>query len=77
MTHDQLLQKVNINSLISPNALRAVIELHKPEMYKGKETGRCEAHDQCWGCGEWGQGEGCDCNAYPCSTIQAIIKEMN
>ena len=54
-------------------ALLAVVELHKPDEYDGKT---CVAHEQCWGCEEWGSSEGCDCNVYPCETIQAIEKAL-
>jgi hypothetical protein len=30
MTYEQLLEKVTVNALVSPNALRLVVELHKP-----------------------------------------------
>lgn len=50
-------------------ALKAIIELHKPDEYSGNT---CQAHEMCWGCGEWGESDGCDCNEYPCQTIKAI-----
>ena len=54
-------------------AIRKIVELHKPNKFNGKT---CEAHDPCWGCEEWGNFEGCTCNAYPCNTIKAIQEEM-
>jgi hypothetical protein len=30
MTHDELLKAVNVNSLISPQALQKIVELHSP-----------------------------------------------
>ena len=30
MTHDELLKAVNVNSLISPKALKQIVELHSP-----------------------------------------------
>ena len=88
MTHDELLAYINKEidqaawtkeyyPFRPLQALRAVVELHKPD-----STGKfCEAHLECWGCGEWGShtadGIPCDCNAYPCSTIQAIETELS
>ena len=60
--------KVNSFVLIL-NALRAVVELHKPFMYDG----RFGQFERCSGCAseeEW-LGE-----IYPCPTIQAIEKEL-
>ena len=65
MTHDELLTKIDnfepddeLDSVNSMNALRAVVELHKPEEYGG--PARCRV----------------DGSHYPCSTIQAIEKEL-
>lgn len=82
MTHDELLEQIDnfiqyTNNLNGGQALRAVIQLHKPEIYKGKETGRCVAHEECWGCGEWEELKNCPCNSYPCTTIQAIETALN
>ena len=75
MTHDELLAKVNTTALVTArlfgwvgnrkesNALRAVIELHKPDRYSP------EYCDVCW----WEEHERED---YPCQTIQAIEKEL-
>ena len=72
MTHDELLAKMskpahNLNANDARNvyllALRAVVELHKPhDKYNGV----------CSGCYEEESGF----SDYPCSTIQAIEKEL-
>jgi hypothetical protein len=82
MTHDELLAKVETDQEVTKyldkglvsgditinaarqhwfqsNALRAVVELHKPEEYGG--PARCPV----------------DGSHYPCSTIQAIEKELS
>jgi len=78
MTHDELLAKLwddyaNFDHSDYPTehiqALRAVVELHKPFMYDG----RFGQFERCSGCSseeEW-LGE-----IYPCPTIQAIEKEL-
>jgi hypothetical protein len=64
MTHDELLARIDSKQQDyyaddqSLNALRAVVELHKPEGYGG--PARCRV----------------DGSHYPCSTIQAIEKEL-
>ena len=67
MTHDELLAKLDDYGFGVPplNALRAVVELHKPNWMK-----RCEA------CYEIVSP--CDFinELYPCPTIQAIEKEL-
>jgi hypothetical protein len=79
VTHQELLEKLAYTPHTDPNgkhmhaALKAIVELHKPDSYDGKT---CEAHEQCWGCGEWGSDDQCECRAYPCTTIQAITKEL-
>ena len=71
MTHDELLYRVNWASERYHdtdgraqyfNALRAVVELHKPygEFIDGKPSFRCQANHE----------------KYPCPTIQAIIGEL-
>jgi len=61
MTHDELLIKIDILGHTSTwKALRAVVELHKPE--------------QGW-CGCASGDPYLDSN-YPCPTIQAIEKEL-
>lgn len=79
MTHDELMDYIDkfdcagmVNEPIV-KALRAVVELHKPDQYGGTT---CQAHEQCWGCGEWGGSDICPCNAYPCPTILEIEKEL-
>jgi len=69
MTHDELLDIIDFdegmtNSNKSFNALRAVVELHKPD-----STGGCNA------CEQW-TNEGAYQLPYPCPTIQAIEKEL-
>ncbi|CAB4179447.1 hypothetical protein UFOVP1033_126 [uncultured Caudovirales phage] len=64
MTHDELLARLDDYGFGVPplNALRAVVELHKP----------IEGHEHlCGGC--W-FGDGM--MSYPCPTIQAIEKEL-
>jgi hypothetical protein len=70
MTHDELLAKINDSTdglkhddifpllIANTQALRAVLELHKPEEYGG--PARCPV----------------DGSHSPCSTIQAIEKEL-
>ena len=71
MTHDELLAKINrYNDGIEVGliwttdvfikALRAVVELHRPE---AQEHGQ---YEKCWNCNL----------LYPCPTIQAIEKEL-
>jgi hypothetical protein len=65
MTHDELLAKIqdsrNDYNYVTPHsALRAVVELHKPEL-DGLICGECTASESEW---------------YPCPTIQAIEKEL-
>ena len=65
MTHDELLGKLNpvltVNNITKQyEALRAVVELHKPRNYK---------------VGNWCIGCNADYE-YPCPTIQAIEKEL-
>lgn len=80
MTHDELLAKLAYTPHTDPNgalmykALKTIVELHKPDEYGGTT---CQAHEQCWGCGEWGGSDGCDCNEYPCQTIKAIEGAFN
>ena len=73
MTHDELLAKIDANIYIdgmnnipmhTHNALRAVVELHKPEPLD-------ERGDVCLTC--------CPdlLTLYPCPTIQAIEKELS
>jgi len=74
MTHDELVKKLTpslthtvyfeFGAIPILNALRAVVELHKPD-----STGGCNA------CEEW-TNEGPYQVVYPCPTIQAIEKEL-
>ena len=70
MTHEELLAKINeggARSFQSDSygwiALRAVVELHKPDEYYPEFCGVCwwEEHER---------------ETYPCQTIQAIEKEL-
>ena len=67
VTHEELLEVVDFLPLAGMHAwmqpaLRAVVELHKPNEF-----------DFCEHC--WGEEEGVGIN-YPCLTIQAIEKEL-
>jgi hypothetical protein len=71
MTHDELLasieQMMNHDAIFMKDALRAVVELHKPTFHpdiKGIE--RCSS--MCDVAGQYVN--------YPCPTIQAIEKEL-
>ncbi len=77
MTHDELLTKIDnfepddeLDSVNSMNALRAVVELHKPS---GQGLGYAAYCHQCMF--NHGSGE-IKNHAYPCPTIQAIEKEL-
>ena len=63
MTHDELIAQIEHYGTLEPffvPALRAVVELHKP-MWDGEYCAECHP----------------DMNGvYPCSTIQAIEKEL-
>ncbi len=81
MTHDELLKKMDLSirsekqGLAFYYALRAVVKLHKPN---GRKCEKC-GENACWGCGEWGCGDDCDCpchGVYPCATIKAIEQEL-
>lgn len=71
MTHDELLAKIDSFTCCSGAhevALRAVVELHKPELI---ESGK-DSIFVCSTCNpEWFWE-----NPYPCATIQAIEKEL-
>ena len=67
MTHDELLDIIDYGEWMREdgkpfNALRAVVELHKPDIPYG-------LHDAIEACP-------IDGDVYPCSTIQAIVKEL-
>ena len=88
MTHDELLAKIDGTGFQygedyvwkidgaelkkGTNALRAVVELHKPKEEDGKLW--CE-HEVCYNHIEFLERDDCDCS-YPCPTIQAIEKEL-
>ena len=77
MTHDELLAKMaepahNLNANDARNvyllALRAVVELHKPEELELPDVEKDNVCSFCWHSGaQW---------FYPCPTIQAIEKEL-
>lgn len=73
LTHSQTVSDEKNQAIKFLKAFRAVIELHKPNEYDGST---CEAHEECWGCGEWGGTDPCSCNSYPCETIEAIEREL-
>ena len=78
MTHDELLAKIKWKKEDyyaddqSLNALRAVVELHKPRVYKKYQSEEI-AYIECTECKE---GEPISGVYYPCETIQAIEKEL-
>jgi len=81
MTHDELLTEINneidngqgiMAVAILGDALRAVVELHKPKEEDGKLW--CK-HEVCYNHIEFLERNDCDC-FYPCPTIQAIEKEL-
>jgi hypothetical protein len=75
MTHDELIEYIDDSTdglkhehlfeklLANTNALRAVVELHKPNA-DGDECANCG-----WECGK-------ELISFPCPTIQAIEKEL-
>ena len=82
MTHDELLAR--IESYIEPddcdcwqcgmaNALRAVVELHKP--VQGSSDIQTYDYVGCDACVEWSHDGNMNLR-YPCPTIQAIEKEL-
>ena len=77
MTHEELLAEVNKNANWddgnNSNALRAIVELHKPKEEDGKLW--C-SHEVCYNHIEFLERTDCDCN-YPCPTIQVIEKELS
>jgi hypothetical protein len=73
MTHEELLARIKEGQWVDrdemhlrSNALRAVVELHKPESSRMPFCVECR--------GVW-QGE-VDVVLYPCPTIQAIEREI-
>jgi hypothetical protein len=81
MTHDEFIDYINNSTdglkhkdifpllLANTQALRAVVELHKPYLYDG----RMGKYERCSGCSSEEEWLG---NIYPCPTIQAIEKEL-
>jgi hypothetical protein len=68
MTHDELLELISLDSKEDVrNALRAVVELHKPV-----EDNRCEA---CYR-EEYFGGRHLEVGKYPCQTIQTIERKL-
>jgi hypothetical protein len=71
MTHDELLIEINRRLDVSyyngdpqsMQALRAVVELHKPSIRNNGDTCECDVYD------EYMMG-------YPCDTIKTIEKEL-
>ena len=78
MTHQELLAKINEPEhwfkpfLDIRQALRAVVELHKPIDEDGKLF--C-SQELCYNHIEFLERDKCDCS-YPCPTIKAIQKEL-
>ena len=73
MTHDELLERLHIEQGCPVgDALRAVVELHKPIEEDGKLW--C-GHEVCYNHIEFLERNDCYCS-YPCPTIQAIEKEL-
>ena len=68
MTHDELLELIkpmtNNDAIFMKDAIRAVVELHKPNLIP--DWVPTEEEFICW-CA----------HIYPCPTIQAIEKELN
>ena len=72
MTYDELLARLSETAILTETfnnravarALRAVVELHKPDSTRG-----------CNACEQW-TNEGAYQLPYPCPTIQAIEKEL-
>ena len=75
MTHDELLAEIDRVEIAwqidGMNALRAVVELHKPMWWGGNEAERW----YCFHCGIHDEHEQI-MFLYPCETIQAIEKEL-
>ena len=75
MTHDELLAIVDINALVSPKPLIAVVKLHKPKSVTNIWTN--EVFTYCSICCTFGDLEETSREIpYPCPTIQAIEKAV-
>lgn len=65
MTHDELLAKINVNSMVNPKPLLEVVKLHRPDEVDFPD--------------EWESCVECSGNGYvamyPCETIKVI--ELN
>lgn len=63
------------NILIEANsAVQRVRELHQPD--EKKFCSHCAENGPCWGCGEYGSIDDCQCEPkYPCPTIKALDGE--
>ena len=81
MTHDELLICVNMNAQTTggleqnTEALRAVVELHKPRLDTVTGKYYCEYCDWIIDCQDCHIYTSQECE-YPCPTIQAIEKEV-
>jgi hypothetical protein len=83
MTHDELLAKIDYcfdtdNFHLHKNALRAVVELHKPFQVATGGSWTPEGSTQTFEttCNHCGQLNSAAMVLYPCPTIQAIEKEL-
>jgi hypothetical protein len=76
MTHDELLERLHIEQGCPVgNALRAVVELHKPTEWYGNDSLVC---GYCFSLNYERTGLEMEPESfkYPCQTIQAIEKEL-
>ena len=77
MTHDELLNKITyerkFDEGLSNNALRAVVELHKP--VQGRSDITIYDYIGCDSCVEWSHDGNINLK-YPCPTIQAIERAL-
>jgi hypothetical protein len=73
MTHDELLAKIGYNTspMKQMDALRAVVELHKPDEKNMYDQPACRE------CIDFPNGFDAFPLAYPCPTIQAIVKRLD
>ena len=75
MTHDELLARLDDYGFGVPplNALRAVVELHKP--VQGRSDISTYDYVGCDACVEWSHDGNMNLK-YPCPTIQAIEEQL-
>jgi hypothetical protein len=71
MTHDELLDKIDLKMLTAAhtdawNIVRVIVELHTDVQTKHSNRGKSGLRARCTECGF----------AYPCPTIQAVEKEL-